>query len=318
MKSLRSIVAITLFCGLFGAGMPSAFASPGLAVSASQIPEQARRELARQIAEEQRLHPEAFEALRNVRGHKPEVYTRLRNPVPMVDRELRRLGAPILLPMLNALSFEAPVDGHRTEAETAALTLGMLEAVGELRDARSAPVLEAVFASSAKQPKIARAAAVGLGRLCSDGAAVLLEKHAAKAGALQIAAIAGLGQCRRLSSANQLAALLSASKDAAVLEETAKSLGSVGSSWAWKAAARAASPPPAGLGEQVRAVAAKALVDGFTRVSSEAREPFRNALLMVEHPQTPVWIENAKRSADANTVSELNKLLVQVKRAAQP
>lgn len=315
MKFFRKALTTALFCTLFGVGMPSAFGAEGLALSASQMAAPARTALAQQIADYKASHPEAFAALEQVKGHKPEVYKRFRNPVPLVGRELRRLGQKALFPMLEALAFEAPADSARTEAESMALTLGMLEAVGELRDARSAPVLGAVFEASAKKPRIALAAAIGLGRLCRGEEAALLEKHAMKAGALQIAAISGLGYCRRVESANQLSALLATSKDAAVLEAAAKALGSVGSSWAWKAAVRAGSTSS---GEEVRAIAAKALVLGFARVSNEVRASFGQALMMVGHESTPALIAKAKTTASAHISEELDKVLAQFQRSARP
>ncbi len=315
MKSIRKTLSVALFCALLGGALPSAFAADGLAISATQIPVSARTALAAQIADHRASNPAAFESLAHLRGHKPEVYKRFRNPVPLVGRELRRLGEKALLPMLSALAFEAPVDSARTEGETTALTIGMLEVVGELRDARSAPVLTAVFEASAKKPRIALAAAIGLGRLCRAEEATLLETHAAKAGALQIAAISGLGYCRRESSALKLAEILASSKDAGVMEAAAKALGVIGSSWAWKAASKAGS---SSSGEQVRAIAAKALVSGFARVSEEARAPFQAALMMVDHESTKAWILNAKVNADTRTSEALDKLLLRVERASRP
>jgi hypothetical protein len=282
----------------------------GIATAASQLPEQARSSLVKEIQAYKAAHPEAFEAVRNVQGHRPEVYSRFRNPVPVVGRELKRLGPAALLPMLEALAFEAPARGSLTDREWEALTVGMLEAVGALRDAKSGPVLRAVFEGSSKSAPVLKAAAVAMGRLCGDAELALLTKRSAAGDALRIPAIQGLGYCMREASAKHLAGLLAAAPDDATAEVLGEALGMVASSWAWKTLGASAEAE----GAAVRAIAAKALVPAFVRYGGEARAAMRRGLLMAEHKATPELIAKARPTADAQTAAELDAVASQIAR----
>jgi hypothetical protein len=194
--------------------------------------------------------------------------------------------------MLNALAFEAPrLD--LTARERTALTAGMLEAVGLLRDPRSAAVLHAAFEGASKEPVVQHAAAEALGRLCGDAELALLIKHTASGDALAEASTHGLGQCKRVESANHLAALLAGAPDDAAAEIAAGALGQVGSSWAWSAMGPAAEA----TGLAVREIATRALVDAFPRRGGAARARIGKAMLLVEHPLLPALLEKARASA---------------------
>lgn len=282
-----------------------ASAAGGLAASASQIDAAARASLRKDIEAYRVAHPEVFEAIRELRGIKPEVYRTFRNPIPLVGRELRALGPSALLPMLDALAFEAPATQPLTRAEKRALVVGLLEAVGVLRDPRSGPVLRAVLDASAGDERVAVAAAEAMGRLCGDAELNALVEHTAEGDALRLAAIQGLGACKRIESAKHLAALLAGASDEAVAQTIGAALGSVGSSWAWKAMG----PDAEAAGDAVRAVAAKALVQGFVRFAGEqARSRFEKSLGMVEHPAAIEAIDAARPSASVETRAALDAL----------
>ncbi|MBW2459426.1 MAG: hypothetical protein JRI68_33345 [Deltaproteobacteria bacterium] len=105
----------------------TAAAGEGLCGSPAQLPVAQRAKLAAAIDGYRATHPQAFVAVHQVKGHRPEVYRKARNPKPMVGPELRRLGAPALLPMLEALAFAAPERRGATAAEWQALEVGMLQ-----------------------------------------------------------------------------------------------------------------------------------------------------------------------------------------------
>ncbi|NUQ75543.1 MAG: FAD-dependent oxidoreductase [Polyangiaceae bacterium] len=130
MRRIKTVLAIAAFGAALSLNAPSALAQGGMAAEPVQIDASTRTSLAKDIEAAKAAHPEAFEAVKNVQGHKPEVYQKARNPIPVVGRELRRLGPSALLPMLEALAFEAPARGGATDQEWTALTVGMLEAVG--------------------------------------------------------------------------------------------------------------------------------------------------------------------------------------------
>jgi hypothetical protein len=313
MKRIKIALSVAALSAAFCLSGGVAYAKDGMATQASQLSESARASLAKEIEAFKVSNPEAFEAVRNVQGHRPETYKRFRNPIPVVGRELRSLGPNALLPMLEALAFDAPVRATLTDREWEALTVGMLEAVGVLRDARSGPVLRAVFEGSGKTAPVLKAAAIAMGRLCGDADLALLTKRSLAGDALRIPAIHGLGHCMRAASAKHLAGLLAASPDDATAEVLGEALGTVASSWAWKTLGPAAEAE----GASVREIAAKALVAGFVRHGGEARAQIKRALLMTEHKATPELIAKVRPSADAATAAELDKLAGQIARNAK-
>ena len=270
----------------------AAFAQGGLAAQPGQLPAAARAALSHDIEAFRAAHPELFRAVLEVKGIRPEVYKSFRNPLPNAAPELRALGAAGLLPMLSALGFEGP-RAALTDRERTALTAGMLEAVGMLRDPRSSVVLHAALEGPSKDPVVRRAAAEALGRLCGDAELALLIKHTASGDELADASIHGLGQCKRVESAKHLATLLAAAPDDATAEVAAAALGLAGSSWAWKAMGPAAEA----TGLAVREIAARALVEAFARRGDAARARIGKSMRLVEHPLLPALIEKARASA---------------------
>ncbi len=310
MKNVKLILsALALGAAL---ALPATAMADGIVAKPSQLAPDARAALLQQIAAYRAENPAVFDAVRDVKGYRPEVYQQFQNPVPMVDRELRRLGKDALLPMLEELAFEAPARGSATDAEWRVLAAGLLRAVGVLRDPRALPVLMAVFDDVAQDPEIARAAAEGLGRACTDDAFAALKKQSAAGQPHRLAAIAGLGECRRVQTAEHLASLLASESDATAAEAIAAALGSVGSSWAWKAMG----PGAAAAGDAARATAARALVGAVVKGSPTVRVRARKALVMIEHPLTLELVAQARPSADEGAKVELDALARQLRRAA--
>jgi hypothetical protein len=294
---------------------PSVAHADGLALKAADLPAAARTSLASEVAAEKVKHPEAFEAVAAVQGHRPEVYKKFRNPTPSVDRELRALGPSALLPMLSALALEAPPMDGLGVREREALTVGMLNAVGVLRDARSGPVLRAALEKSEAGSRMERAAAEAMGRLCGDAEIAALSAHTAAGDTRRLAAIEGLGQCRRQASAKQLVGVLKAvSPGDPAAVAAAQAMGTLGSSWAWEAMG----PKAAAEGEVVRKMAAQALVEAFAKLPGEARTAAQKSLSLVEHPAAITAIDSARASADPETIVALDALRVKLARVSAP
>ncbi|UQA56396.1 hypothetical protein [Polyangium aurulentum] len=280
----------------------------GLLMKGTDLPEAARARLVKEVAEAKAQHPEAFAAVRGVRGHRPEVYRTFRNPVPMVERELRGLGPSALWPMLEAIALEKPPTDGLSSRDTEALAAGLLAAVGSLRDARSGPVLRVAFERSAAGSRVERAAAEAMGRLCGDAELSTLVARSAAGQERRLAAIGGLGECKRTESAKQLAQIAAGSEEAAA-EAAIGALGRVGSSWAWQALGREAEAQ----GEAVRSIAARGLVDAFVaHRRAEARAEVQKAILLVEHPAALDAIDRARGRADQETVIALDALRARV------
>jgi len=287
----------------------AAFAQGGLVAQPGQLPAAARAALSHDIEVFRAAHPELFQAVLDVKGVRPEVYKGFQNPLPNAAPELRALGPAGLLPMLSALAFDAPRTAL-TEKERNALTAGMLEAVGMLRDPRSAAVLHIALEGGSRDPVVRRAAAEAVGRLCGDAELALLIKHTASGDELAEASIHGLGQCKRMEGAKQLAALLAAAPDDATAEVVAAALGVAGSSWAWQAMG----PSAEATGLAVREIAARALVDAFPRRGGAARARIGKSMLLVEHPLLPALIEKARASAQPDVQVAFTTLQKQLAR----
>lgn len=307
MSALRNLlVASILGSALLVA--PSALAD-GISVSPSVLPSEARAKLENDIAAAKAAQPKAFFAVKNVKGHRPEVYRKYRNPMPTVSRELRGLGAPALLPMLEALAFKAPERGSLTDAEWDALAVGMLEAVGLLRDARASAVVGAIFESSAIRPSVRLAAARAAGRLGGDAELTLLTAHAKSGDPLELAAIHGLGEMMRLEAAKHVAQILSTTKDDAVAQAAATALGTLGSSWAWKSLG----PKAEATGLAVRKVCADALLPRVGRATGKLRVALDESVMMVDHPETLARLRD-QRAASGVDVKVVDGLIAKVER----
>jgi hypothetical protein len=297
MKKLLAALAATVTMTLSATAL-----CDGLMAAPADLPADERAALAAQIAEHKAQDPGVYQAVRNVKGVRPENYGKQRNPVPLAGRELRRLGKKALLPMLEALAFDAPPRGSLEDHEWRALKVGMLDAVGKIRDARARSVLFAAF-DHADHPAVDRAAGEAVGRLCDDASFDKLE--AALDGEKRTAAIHGFGQCRRIESAQKLVELLDAAQSPGEAALVAQALGRVSSSWAWQAMGQ----DRAAEGLEVRRVAAEALVRGFVRFQGEARNRHRVAITMTEHPQLRTIVGRHAGAADAATRNELDTIV---------
>ncbi len=308
MKDVTKVfsAALAAFALTLAAGPAAA---DGLAARTAQIPAAARASLSAAIASDRAARPAAYRAVLEVRGVRPEVYRTFRNPLPNAAPELRAMGADALLPMLAALAFDAPA-AQRSEGERLALTAGMVEAVGLLRDARSGPVLLAALENASKEPVLARAAAEAMGRLCGDPELSALERHGATGDPLREAAVRGLGACRRVEAASYLAGALAGASDDATAMLVADALGVQGSSWAWKAMGPSAEP----TGLAIREVAARALVDAFPRRTGDAQARIGRSILLVEHPVSTELLLRARASARPEVQASIDALQKQLER----
>jgi hypothetical protein len=111
-----------------------------------------------------------------------------------------------------------------------------------------------------------------------------------------------MGECRRSRVTTALAERLRTTSDEATARIAARSLGRAGNAWAWRT-----------LGDRseearIRETAAKALVDAFVRHDGEARTAASNALMVVDAPQTPALIDEAKKTAGPKTIKALDAL----------
>jgi hypothetical protein len=219
-----------------------------------------------------------------------------------VTPQLRALGSTALWPMLGEIGLADAAGGELSPRARLTWRVGLLEAIGMLRDARARPVLVAILERRPAEYEIDRAAAEALARLGDDAAASTL--LALLGGPKQTAVLAGLGNCRRAVVAAELAVRLDARPEAAQALRLVRALRDVGNAWAWQ------TPSVQASGEEasVRPVAARALVDAFVAYDGEVRWAAGRALLVVADPGTPGLIQASKPRADAATTRDLERL----------
>ncbi len=302
MIALRRLpLALGLLAAL-AAGAPAA-ADPLLPTRA--MTPTLQRSLTVEFRAHRAAHPEVWRSVADLSSLRPEVYRATRVGRPAVTRELRSLGPEGLLPMLDALAVSGYPRALSAE-EREALTVGLLEAVGFLRDRRAAPVLRAAFAQETA-PDTLRAAARGLAALDDEASWEALQ--AATAGDTQRAtvALAALGASPRPAATPLLLGRL---RDAspAVVSAAARALSERHGTWA--AAARRVEDPQ-------RPAVAEALVQAYARATDPAaQEALQTAVLALGAPESAGVAEAAARAPGADS-ARLTRLARMARRAAQ-
>lgn len=315
MSSTSFILRYSLVGGALVAllGIAGEARADGLATAPSRIAPANRSSLSQEIAAFKAAQPALRAKVRDVQNVKPEVYNKARNPKPEASRELRLLGKDALVPMLEALAFDASQPGLAAN-EREALKLGMISAVGHLKDSRSVPVLAAILDDQTESSEAAYAAANALGMVCDSAASKLLDEKAQAGSKVRMAALSGLGECRKLESAKTLTAALRGAKDDATRSLAVKSLGTIGSSWAWAALAKT-DATAAQTGNKVRIEASDALIETFVS-SPTVRAETKRAILKCEAPNALESVRAAKKGQNAETVAGLEGIEKALEKAA--
>jgi hypothetical protein len=287
-----------------------AMAVTGAVISPTRLPPDARLQLSSEIEHARTTQPQAFTAVATVQARLSDLDAHKRGRYANVGPLLKSIGPSALLPMLQAIAFEAPARGKLSESAWTAYRSGLLEAVGVLRDPRAEPVLLAALDGDERNYQVLRSAAEALGYLGTDAAAARLVALARPRGPKQAAVLAGMGSCRRLPVAQTLATTLAAHPAEATALSVVKSLGEVGNAWAWK------TPGVTAKSEEsaVRETAARALVTAFASYGDPVRQAASNALMVVDDPSTPHLIDDAQRHASPDTSEALAALAARFER----
>lgn len=274
----------------------------GIAVKTTHLKAKDRASLKAEIAKQKRANPKAFQQLQDAPKLAQEMEDNHRGRVGSITMQLAGLGDAALFPMLEMLAFDAPVRGKMSDGAWKVLKVGLIEAVGLIRDKRARPILNTIL-DRETDFDLERAAAEALARIGDDASAKKLVKLALTPGPKQAPVLSALGECRRTLAARALASLATVPDDAVALV-VIKSLGTVGNAWAWGTPVIAAS----GEKDQVRSTAAKALIKAFVSHKDYVRHKAGTALLIVADPSTPTLIAAAKKNASADLVADLDAL----------
>lgn len=288
MKTRHALAALAL-----ALAPATAAASPLLDPGAVSV--EASRTLATAVRADRAGRPEAYQRVADLEGLLPQRYRRSRTGRPSVAVELRAMGAAALLPMLDALALSGYPATLSTE-ERAALRLGLLEAVGELRDARSLPVLRGVFATST-EPAELRAAARGLARVCQDADRRALT---AATGARRDAAAGALGLCASPEAARWLVGELGTEHDPAHVVALAGGVAESASSWARPAGRTTVDPA-------LRVEAARTMVRRWVELPAQ-RDALGLAILTLGGAEPLAAVRAAQSTAAPDARSGLRAL----------
>ena len=234
------------------------------------------------VATERAANPEAFAAFDRIVRRWLDARSPGRDQA-LLSRWLRDLGKAGAGPMIDLLAVSGFAEPLHVTAR-ASLQTAVTEALARLDDARSAPVLRALFERADAAP-VRAAAARGLARACREADLSLLLTHAAHADPLVDAASAGLGRCLRLPAAERLAALLDAAPNADRAAGIATALGVLASDLVWRAPSRRDDPE----GEKIRTLAAESLARA--RVRFPGVHEIDRSIRMIRHPRMAELLE---------------------------
>lgn len=316
MKRMTRMTRMTLVAALLlgTIAFDASAAAPGLAVDAAELPAKARTSLKNDIDKARVETPDLFCQVQDVANHAAELDAGARRPGVPLTMHFKVLGPRALMPMLELLAFDGHAPTDLTPTARAALRVGLVEAVGIIRDARAVPVLSRI-ALRDRDVDMTRASADALGRIGTDDAydSLLVALAAADSAAATStgsserahALIAGVGSSRRVDAATLLAKRLdreSSHPDGATAKAIAKALGTAGNAWAWKTLANRAD------GATVREIAARALVKAYVAYPGEARIAALNALLVVDDSHTNALVAAARSGASVDEASALDAL----------
>lgn len=301
--NMKLVTSLALLCGLALGAPGTASAAPGITLDAAKLAPQTRTELRASIDKARAVDPAAFHDVRDLFSRARELDSHARGRKAPVSLRLVQLGTKALLPMLELVAFEAPaLSPGETAANRASVSRDLVEAIGLLRDPRAMPVLVAVLAREGDFATT-RTSAEAVARMDNDEAANALVASVTKAtGERATAILAGMGSCHRAVVARTLAERLAAHPDDAAARHVMKSLGHVGSAWAWKTLSDRSDEAASREG------AARALVSAYVYYTGEARDAAAKALLVVDDSHTPALLESARRGATGDVAVALDDL----------
>lgn len=244
--------------------------------------------------------PAVFARVAAVRGRLLELDAHKRGPLAPIPAHLQGLGAGGVEALAEQVLADDP---SLPESARTAWRAGVIEALGALRDARTRDLVAPLLDDPDRL--VARAAAEAIGKLGDDEAVKLLVPRIA---AQQVSAIGGA--CRRRAIASALTGVVAAHPSSEVARATARALGELGASWAW----RTGKVPAPGEEHDVRAAAARALIELFVGYDGEVRQAASNALMVVDDPSTPALLAAAKVSASSDVIAALDALSLRLAR----
>ena len=180
--------------------------------------------------------PGVFRRIEAVRTHLIDVRRR-GGDIRRVDvaRKLAVIGDEALVPMLWRIAADDPMESGMDLRTWRAWRIGLLEAVGRLRDERSLPVLETVITGADPHSPVRQVATSALGRVGDDESLQRLVEYAETTTPRRRKAIvAGLGDGRRMVALDYLLERADESSVPSERRAAIRSLGDWANQWAWE------------------------------------------------------------------------------------
>lgn len=254
--------------------------------------------LTKQIEGARKAHAAEFAAVKQLREEMPELDARKRGRIAPVGTTLDLLGPNAVWALMDDLIQDKPFANQRPSVRQG-WRIGVLHALGRLRNPVARPVLERVV-SQESDTWVLRTAAEALGKLQDQEAAEFLIKASAGEGARAEAVLEGMAHCRRLVVTEYLVSRIEQAKADSEKRALVESLRDHANAWAWKTDVVAAS----GEGEQVRNLSAAALIRTYAKEPQLEKE-LRKAILIVDSAESVALVqaEISKASAPAAKAS---------------
>lgn len=294
MRAVVAILGLSL-CASLGSGASVAQSATPSTIIAPTV-KLDRAAWAASIAAARLRSPASFTIVGAVRGQLLTLDAHKRGPLAPIPARLQGLGRDAVEALADQLLNDDPT---LPDSARIAWRAGIIETLGALRDPRTRELVAPLLDDA--DYLVARAAAEAIGKLGDDAAVVILAPRIA---AQQKSAIDG--SCRRRGIASALASVVAARPSTEIAKVTAKALGELGASWAWKTG----KVPAPSEERDVRSMSARALIELFIGYDGEVRQAASNALMVVDDPTTPALIAAAKSSASSDTIAALDALSI--------
>ena len=274
-------------------GASTAGAVSGTVIQSAQLPAEVQARYVKAIAAAKKVTPQPFGLVETARRSLAKLDAQKRGRRALVAPMLRDLPEGGLWALVEAAAFNGEVEDGLQPSALMAWHVGMLEALGSMRE----PALRALFSTvlaDEKRLEVARAAASALGKLGDDTSLELLVASAQGHGSTAKAAQLGMGDCRRLKAAQALGRALAESTDVPHRLGLIRSLARLGSPWAWQTTRGA---PPVVEQAGIRRALAEVLVPVYLKSQGDERQHAFDALVELDAPETVVLL-NAQRVVD--------------------
>lgn len=299
-QGVRWLGCLLLFCGVALVGTTTAWAQTAKTPDFSAHPE--IEDLAGELEELWMESPEAFVRLDATRSTIIEEHVQSGYRPMNVARYLEGLGEHALLPMLWALVADDPRDWQMDLRTWRIWRIGLLEAVGRLRDERSIDVLKSSIESE-PFPSVRKAATSALGRLDDEASIKDVIAFAQSSPEKRSAIVAGLGDARRHVALEYLVEVLASTDDVEEQRVAVRALGDWGNQWAWSTSSR---QPYQVEGQKGRQMIVDQLVDRYPTAAQPVRAEIKKSLQLAGAEKSK---QRAQQLAAESSDEEIRALL---------